>query len=141
MAKSRWQLGCEQLAEEFRRTAAGRRVIVAMDPAAEALDYAAAVIEQKVRTLLDPTAMLTPDEWAAEQDPPVAGGTARRWCREGELECIETPRGYLIPVGAVRKPKGTLRLLQELADYEEVDAAAVVFGDATATDAPREAVG
>lgn len=105
MPKSRWQLGFEQLAQELRQVAAGRRHIVAADPAADALDFAAAKAEEKVRALLEPTTMLTPEEWAAEQDPPVAAGTARRWCRDGELEHIETARGYLIPVGTERKPK------------------------------------
>lgn len=111
MPKSRWQTGFEALAQELRKVAAGRRHIVAADPAADGIEYSADAIEQKVRALLEPTTMLTPEEWAAEQDPPVAAGTARRWCRDGELEHIETPRGYLIPVGTERKPKKPLQLM------------------------------
>lgn len=110
MAKSRWQQGFEQLAQEFRTVAAGRRAVVTADPAADALEYAADAAERKARSLLEPTTMLTPEEWAAEQDPPVAAGTARRWCRDGELEYIESPRGYLIPVGTERKPRPRLEV-------------------------------
>lgn len=104
MIKPRWQLALEAHAERFRAVAASRRRYTPTDAVADALDAAAAECEQTIRALLEPTIMLTPAEWAAEQDPPVTERTARRACINGELTHVQDAQGhYLIPAGALRQ--------------------------------------
>ena len=102
MSKPRWMLAMETLAAEYRRDAAARRTVTSVDAAADALDYAAARVESTALALQNPTAMLTPAQYAAEQQPPVDESTVRRWCARGELDCEREGKSYRIPAGAVR---------------------------------------
>ena len=102
MIKPRWLIGIEKLALLYREMAAGRRELTPVDAAADALDAAAARADALVLELQQPTRMLTPAEWAAEQEPPVDESTARRWCRIGELDHEQTEKGFKIPAGARR---------------------------------------
>lgn len=103
MTRNRYALALEALVQEYRETAATRRKVTPGDPGADALDYAAARAEEKVRTLDQPTAMLTPAQWAAEQERPVDESTVRRWCARGELDCERDGKTYWIPAGARRQ--------------------------------------
>lgn len=102
MIKPRWLLGLEKLALQYRELAAARRETTPTDAAADALDAAAARADKLALELQQPTRMLTPAEWAAEQEPPVDESTARRWCRAGELDYEQTEKGFKIPAGARR---------------------------------------
>lgn len=101
--KPRWQLGLEAEATELRTIAQTRRHVAAADPAADALDFAAARLEARIRTLLAPTVLLTPAQYAAECEPPVDESTVRRWCARGELDCERDGKSYRIPAGAQRR--------------------------------------
>jgi hypothetical protein len=100
--KHRFLVAMEQIAADCRRRAAERRTVTAIDPVADAFDYDAAAIEEKIRALHAPTIMLTPAEWGAEQEPVRDESTVRRWCDAGELEHERIGRLYRIPAGAVR---------------------------------------
>ena len=115
MTKPRWQLGLEELALRYRSEAAARRKATPMDPAADALDYAAGCAEEKTAELLAPTRMLTPAQYAAEQEPPVDESTVRRWCAQGQLENEKDGKSYRIPAGAKRvRPDMALLPLQQV---------------------------
>lgn len=104
MTKPRWQLALDALAEEMRREAQHRRTLTPRDAAADASDHWAARVEEVVRDVQNPAAMLSPAEWAAEQDPLVLERTARRWCERGELEHERDESGRIrIPAGARRR--------------------------------------
>jgi hypothetical protein len=103
MIKPRWQLGLEELAAELRAEADRRRRWTPADPAADALDQAAAKCEEKTAELLAPTRVLTPAEYGAEQEPPVHESTVRRWCDLGELDHEKDGKLYRIPAGARRR--------------------------------------
>lgn len=105
MIKPRWQLGLEELAAELRAEAASRRQWTPTDPAADALDRAAARCEEKTAEILSPTRILTPAEFGAEQEPPVHESTVRRWCDQGELDHERDGKLYRIPAGAVRRER------------------------------------
>lgn len=103
MIKPRWQLGLEELAAELRAEADRRRRWTPADPAADALDQAAAKCEEKTAELLAPTRVLTPAEYGAEHEPPVHESTVRRWCDAGELDHEKDGKLYRIPAGARRR--------------------------------------
>ena len=102
MSKPRWMLAMEALAVDYRDTAAARRAVTPVDAAADAFDVAAARVESTVLALQNPTAMLTPAQFAAEQEPPVDESTVRRWIARGELDCERDGKTYRIPAGALR---------------------------------------
>lgn len=104
-ARPRWIVGLEAHAARLRNLAQARRTITPVDAGADALDYAAADVEQLIHGLQEPTRMLSCEEWAAEQEPAVTGKTARRWYHLGELEGTETPSGIRIAAGARRIPR------------------------------------
>lgn len=104
MIKPRWQLGLEAEAAELRALAQERRAFSTIDPVAEALDRCAERLETRTQRILEPTRELTPDEWGAEQEPPVSGKTARRWIHRGELEFVERTGGVKILAGTRRVP-------------------------------------
>ena len=105
MTKPRWMLGLEELAAELRAMAAARRSVTPSDAAADGLDAAAACADAKVYALQNPTTLLTPAQYAAEQEPPVDESTVRRWCARGELDCEKEGKSYRIPATARREPR------------------------------------
>lgn len=102
--KSVWQLEVERAADSYRAEAEQRRKLSPHDPAADALDYVARDLVERVRTLVNPAAMRTIEQYAAEVG--VSAQTVRNWIRAGELEARPRGRTWNIPAGAIRRKRG-----------------------------------
>lgn len=72
-----------QLAGSWKEEADRRRAVFAADPAAGALDYAAAELVETVRLLEGRTLMLTTSEFG--QAHGVCAQTVRNWCARGAV--------------------------------------------------------
>lgn len=104
MIKPRWQLELEAFAEELRQEAARRRLVTPTDPVSDALCFAADRAEVRIRRLQEPTVMLSPAAWGAEQEPPIEESTVRRYCRAGQLDHQrDDNQNFLIPADARRR--------------------------------------
>ena len=86
--KSAWQQEVERAANAYRQEAEQRRKLSPHDPAADALDYVARDLTERVRTLADPTATRTVEQFAAEKG--VSAQTVRNWIHAGELDAMPT---------------------------------------------------
>lgn len=88
-----------QLADAWQKDADRRRAVFEADPAAGALDYAAAELREKVRLLEGSTLMLTTTEFGQQHG--ACAQTVRGWCARGLLS------GAIMAGGEWRIPRDT----------------------------------
>lgn len=99
--KSPWHIEMERAAESYANEAERRRALSRHDPVADTLDWVAADLRVRAKTLGDPTARWTVEQYAAEHG--VSPQTVRNWIHAGELDYLEERGRFLIPSTAVRK--------------------------------------
>ena len=89
------------LAEDWKGEAARRRVLTAVDPAADVLEHCGTVLAAGLAELNAGTGNLTVIDVARLEH--VTPQTVRGWIRRGELDATRTADGYRIPRSARRK--------------------------------------
>ncbi|MEA3246275.1 MAG: hypothetical protein U9Q74_08985 [Gemmatimonadota bacterium] len=105
--KPRWQMELEEGVKQLEAEVSKRKGVSQFDPVADGIAYAAGEFKTRLATLVAPGRELTPAEWAAEQDPPIAEQTVRNYIRQGRLEARRGPTGFLILANARVRERGT----------------------------------
>lgn len=93
------------LAFEWRMKAAERRKVSKVDQAADALDFCAGELEQRVQAIESEPTRLTVEQYAKLAHVDVTPQTVRSWIRAGRLPAIETAKGYRISPDANALPQ------------------------------------
>lgn len=95
----------ESVSRTWHEEAVERRRISKTDPIADTLDYCAGELAARLRDVASMTTDLTVEEYA--QKVRVTPQTVRTWIRREELPAQHGPKGYRIPVTAVRTRKAS----------------------------------
>jgi hypothetical protein len=93
------------LPDSWRKRVADRRTLSPVDPAADALEKAAAELEATITTAEDGSRMLSTREFAETRV--AQDGTVRKWCARGELPGAHKNGAddWQIPANATRTRK------------------------------------
>lgn len=78
-----------------------RRAISKTDPVADTLEYCAGELESRLRAVQDDN-RLSVEQYAKLPHVDVTPQTVRGWIRTGQLQALDTPKGYRIAPDAKR---------------------------------------
>lgn len=91
------------VADGWKEEVKQRRRISSVDPVADAIEYCAADLCERIARAAKVSERLSPEEYAALPHVGVSAQAVRRWCRLGQLPgAIDTEKGWQIPREAKR---------------------------------------
>lgn len=89
--------------KDYKDEASRRREISKVDPVADAIDYIAGDLVQRIENArIADGEWLTAKEYGAQPDVHRTEQTIRAWIRAGQLPAKMTPNGYLVRKGEQR---------------------------------------
>lgn len=89
-----------RVAAEWQAECAHRRRVSKVDAVADALDWCARELLDRLREVDGPGTVRTVEQYSSDHG--VTDQTVRRWIRRGELDAVRTPHGWRIARAAVR---------------------------------------
>lgn len=90
-------------AESWGDEVSQRRRISRVDPVADAIEFCAQDLRERLARAQKASERLTPEQYAALPHVSVTPQAVRGWCRRGELVgTVMTERGWMIPRDAKR---------------------------------------